>query len=223
MPIMGFLRIPNLTTIKKIIELNASSYNVIAEEYSKRHFKQPKFEKPLEFFIGELPKKAKILDVGCGPGGESNFFVQNGFDGVGIDISDSILQIAKKNVPNAEFMNMNLLNLEFKENEFDGIWCCRTLIHIPKKETENALDGMKKVLKPGGILCACIVSSGDSKEYITNSTYTPSDKTGTVKLFFREYGDGELEGELKEAGFKILKIMKIQIERENHTFVFAKK
>ncbi len=223
MPVMGFLRIPNLTTNRKIVELSASSYNNIALEYSKKHFKEPKFKEPLSYFVKHLPKNAKVLDAGCGPGGESDFFVQNGFDTVGIDISNTMLEIAKKNISKGKFINMDLLDLKFDHSEFDGVWCCRTLIHIPKKESVNVLSNIKKILKPNGIVGICIVGTGISQEYITNAPYDSPDKIGKFKVFFREFGKNELEKELKQAGFKILKTTNIDIERESHIFVFGKK
>jgi ubiquinone/menaquinone biosynthesis C-methylase UbiE len=102
-----------------------------------------------EEFEGE---KLKILDVGTGTGFLLLPLVKLGHDVVGIDISEGMLSVAKKN---AEKMGLNIdvrigdaEALAFDDNTFDVVvsrWVLWTLPH-PQK----AIGEWLRVLKPGG-------------------------------------------------------------------------
>ena len=47
---------------------------------------------------------------------------------------------------------MDLRKLDFKDKSFDGIWCCASFIHLPKKYAENVLKEFNRILKEPGIL-----------------------------------------------------------------------
>jgi ubiquinone/menaquinone biosynthesis C-methylase UbiE len=72
-------------------------------------------------FMRALPKGGKVLDVGCAGGRDSKKLVEAGFEVTGIDLVNVFLEEAEKNVPQAKFIRMDLLNLEFPDNYFDGI------------------------------------------------------------------------------------------------------
>jgi SAM-dependent methyltransferase len=40
------------------------------------------------------------------------------------------------------------------ESEFDGIWACASLLHVPKTELTSILWKVARALKPGGIFYA---------------------------------------------------------------------
>jgi 2-polyprenyl-3-methyl-5-hydroxy-6-metoxy-1,4-benzoquinol methylase len=95
-----------------------------------------------------------VLDAGCGTGLISNVFATR-FDSqfVAIDISDSI-QFGKKyakenNIKNIKWNQQDLVSFQSKE-KFDVIICQGVLHHIP--EYELALENLKMMLKPNGIL-----------------------------------------------------------------------
>jgi len=46
---------------------------------------------------------------------------------------------------------MSFQELEFKD-EFDGIWACSSLLHVPKVEIDDVVARISRALKAGGIL-----------------------------------------------------------------------
>ena len=52
--------------------------------------------KYLDKFLSLLPKKARILDVGCGPGNFTKYFLEKDFIAKGIDLSTEMIKIARK-------------------------------------------------------------------------------------------------------------------------------
>ena len=105
--------------------------------------------------IGQIPKRAKILDVGCGLGGSSMYLANHlGAEVVGITLSRVQVDMASKKVTeggvkNVEFFVMDAENMKFPSGTlFDVIWAIESISHFPHKE-EFFRDAVA-LLKPGG-------------------------------------------------------------------------
>lgn len=172
--------------------------------------------KPIELngFMNLIVKKGRVLDVGCANGRDSNRFIKKGFEVIGIDLVDLFLKSARKNVPKAKFIKMNLLDLKFPKNHFDAIWAHAVLLHIVKKDMRKALLNFYRVLKPGGKL--------HIRTKKGNSVQNKSEiLTNNKKRFSIYYTKKEMEEYAKNAGFKILqsKIYADELKRKNTKWV----
>jgi SAM-dependent methyltransferase len=145
-----------------------------------------------------LLPKGRILDLGSGAGRDAKVFTELGYDYTGIDISDTLLEIARQNVPQAKFLKQNLYNLDFID-KFDGLWAAAVLVHVPKVRINEALSSVKKILNPGAI-CFINVKAGTGEE-MEDYEIEP----GTVlKRFYSFWDKAEFEKTLQQASFKIL-------------------
>ena len=99
----------------------------------------------------------KILDIGAGTGFLSLILAEMGYDVVGVDISEEMLESAKKKAvdrelePKVEFKLGDAEALPFKSGFFDAIVNRAVLWTLP--EPKKALSEWKRVLNPGGKLC----------------------------------------------------------------------
>ena len=194
-------------------------YNKIAQSYSK------KFQKPsdyIEDFLKLIPKGGKILDVGCGVGVDAGYMYSKGFKVVGIDLSKGMLKIAKKRFPNVDFKLMDLREIRFAPNSFDGVIASFSLIHIPKDDVLGVLHKIHQILKNGGIVYIG-VQKGKSKEVFIDEPLKPGEK-----LFVNVFSFEEIKELLLKSGFVIIQ----KHERESMSkaelkfkklFVIAKK
>ena len=96
--------------------------------------------------------------------------MERGFKVIGIDYSEKMLEKAKELVPNAEFMKMDIRDLKFDENTFDGIINQGVLPHIEKSELEAVFSESYRVLKPNGILFLATRSAEMEKTIIEEAT-----------------------------------------------------
>lgn len=75
--------------------------------------------------ISYFPPKSRVLDIGCGMGREAFYLHDKGFKITATDISEKVLEPAKKfaleSKRNIEFLLTNGLELPFKNNTFDVI------------------------------------------------------------------------------------------------------
>ena len=86
-------------------------------------------------FISYIPKGGKVLDLGCGSGRDSLFFKELGYDVTAIDGSAEMCIQAEKNI-GQPVINMTFDKLDY-EAEFDGIWACASLLHVPSRDISS--------------------------------------------------------------------------------------
>jgi len=132
-----------------LLKKTQEDYNLIAEDYARtRHFIWD-IENLAQYVIpGE-----KILDLGCGNGRILEILEDKNIDYVGLDNSEKLIEIAKKNYPQAKFLVGDALSLPFPNDFFDKVFSIRVLPHIPSNEFQfQFLKEVSRVLKPGGLL-----------------------------------------------------------------------
>lgn len=194
-----------------------NAYNQIAKKYTKRYGYSPFLLRNVNKFSSKIPLGGRVLDLGCGSGRALKLFVEKGFNVVGIDFSDVMLGFAKKLVLGASLKKMDIRQLEFPDASFDGIWSFFSLLHIPKRDIETVFSGLRRVLKPGGILFVA-VNLGNEEEGFEDEWL----KKGT-KMFFYKMSKKGLVKHLEVAGFSIEEIgTEIDSEEnEDHPILYA--
>ena len=102
-------------------------------------------------FLAPFPKDKKldILDLGCGPGRDVNYFQSLGHRPVGLDGSEAFCEMARK-LTGCEILQQTYLNLDLPNLSFDGIFANAALFHVPSQELPSVLDDLHKTLRPSG-------------------------------------------------------------------------
>lgn len=102
-----------------------------------------------EPFLALLKPGTRILDAGCGPGRDVKYFHDKGFDVVGFDASEEMVKKARE-VTGLPILHMDFSKMEF-ENEFDAIWACASLLHIPRKNIQGIFMLFSRALRKNGV------------------------------------------------------------------------
>jgi len=194
-------------------EMVKTSYNKIAASYYSRRDLN-KFNGELDKFVDLLPKNGRVLDVGCGAGiPTGKYLVSRGLKVTGIDISDTMLEMARKNVPEADFINKDMNTLDFKRNSFDGIISVYALFHVPKNNHPNIFKQFFKILKPDGIL---LINTGTSESEGVSKFFGEP-------MFWSNYDPKKTLEIVKSVGFSILFEGVLVRGGEFQYWIFAKK
>lgn len=101
-------------------------------------------------FLKYVRPGGKILDAGCGSGRDALAFRQAGYQVDAFDASEEICRLASENL-GFQVRCLRFQDLE-GEAEYDGIWACASLLHVPGDELPDVIQRLKKLLKPGGVL-----------------------------------------------------------------------
>jgi ubiquinone/menaquinone biosynthesis C-methylase UbiE len=136
-------------------EFERAAFNAVAATYDRwadtsRPFRTALIER------ARVGAGSSLLDVACGPGlliFDAISTVGPAGRGVGIDISDKMVEEARRKaarlkLTNTHFQRMDAENLEFPDESFDAVTAGLALLHFP--DPLRALSEMKRVLKPGG-------------------------------------------------------------------------
>lgn len=164
-------------------------------------------------FIDYLPEDSEIMDLGCGSGRDSLYFMERGFDVTAVDGSKELCELASIHI-GQDVLHLNYNELDFSD-VFDGVWACASFTHNSRKELVEVLGKIHESLKDGGILFMSF-KYGDF-DGVRNNKYYKYYHTKEIKDMIDEYN-----------GFTMLKINKsndIRPERmdEKWIHVIAKK
>ena len=129
-----------------------TTYNRIAEDWAREHHNY--FEQwwiPITKQFASLFQKGNIiLDVGCGPGIFSRALEALGLHVIGVDFSERMIGIARRNSPRGNFFIMDARSIGIMNVHFDGIFANALLLHFSKKEIREMLYILRENLRPGG-------------------------------------------------------------------------
>ena len=126
---------------------------------------------------------------------------------VGIDLSDGMLDQARRRVPSIHVLKMDLAELTFGAAEFDAIWCAAAILHIPREYLSRVLRGFSRTLKPGGML-ALNFQVGRQSELV---------QRGVDERFFEYYADAsEVTQVLRSVGFSVANGLYGETPRNTH-------
>ncbi len=185
---------------EKVRKLTANLYDKVAEKYTATFLTDPDRD-IVDLFLSFLPKNSRILDVGCGPGIIANYMHKKGYQIEGIDISEKMIELAKKRAPQCRFRLLDMRDLDYPQDSFDGIVALYSIIHIPKSDIFDVFTKFSRVLKSGGYLLVAVQEG--KGEVLLSDPLAPGEKV-FLNLFEKE----ELLEILNKLGFNILHISK---------------
>jgi len=142
-----------LTDPKRIV---AAGYDVVAERYLEWSGKRPSgprlrwLSKALEL----IPPGADVLELGCGAGIPMTTALAQGRHVTGVDISRTQIELARRNVPAATFLQADMTTLDFPAATFDAVVAFYSLTHVPRDEQGPLLERIAGWLRPAGVFVA---------------------------------------------------------------------
>ena len=176
---------------------SVSVYDKIVDKYVELYYDDTGDLPFIDKLLSKLPLGGKILEVGCGAGQFCEYMLKKGFDVEGVDLSKKMLAHARRKVPSGKFKHMDIRNLSYKDETFDGVLSAYTLIHIPSEEVVSTLKESGRVLKKGGAILI-VVQKGEADKFV-DEPLKPDEKI-FVNLFTIE----RLQDYLEQAGFKVV-------------------
>ncbi len=96
-----------------------------------------------------LQPDAHILDLGCGSGRDTKYFLNKGYTVTAVDGSEELCKKATE-ITGTEVRNILFSELDYT-NEFDGIWACSSLLHVPYNDLPEILNKVVTALKLNGV------------------------------------------------------------------------
>jgi len=134
-----------------------------------------------------LPRGARILDAGCGPGRVGGELARRGHDVVGVDVDPELIAAAQKDFPDLPWLTMDLTELDLAAEgitePFDLIVSAgNVMAFLAPGTAPDALEHMKQHLAPNGRI---VVGFGAGRGYDFGTFFEDASSVGlTVQQKF---------------------------------------
>jgi SAM-dependent methyltransferase len=135
--------------------------------------------------------------VGCGTGSGAKYFSDHGMGVEGMDLSRSMIEVARRNYPHIRFTRKDMRNSNYRTGHFDAIWAGYSLFHMGREDFKAVLKRIRKALAPEGIL-GLIMQEGKG------DVQFPEPLCPGKSLLVCLYSMEELTALLSTAGFSVI-------------------
>ena len=99
----------------------------------------------------DINRNTKILDLCCGSGQTTKFLVGFSDEVIGLDASLNALERAKKNVPQANYIEGLAEEMPIKDNEFNLVHSSAAMHEMSLQQLKDIFAEVYRILKPDGI------------------------------------------------------------------------
>jgi len=180
---------------EKIVALG---YDEMASDYGSwalRHERHDR-DKYTKLLIERLPDGSKLLELGCGPGDPTTKTLARHYKVTANDISESCLELARKNAPGAEFILSDMTALDFPANSFDAVVAYYAFHHIPRDRYEGLIKRISTWLRPGGLFMAAMYPY-DVKDLVTEDWHGAT-------MYWSSFDEDKTLSLVRNAGLQIV-------------------
>jgi len=135
--------------------ITIKAYDNNAVEFTSRFMDLSLYKKSFENYAEFLHDDDTVLDLGCGPGNVSSFLLNSNpsLKITGIDLSEKMIELAKQNVPKADFIIDDIRNIQNRfTKKFDHIIASFCLPFLYDEEACKFICGCSALLNEGGYM-----------------------------------------------------------------------
>ncbi|MET9912709.1 methyltransferase domain-containing protein [Streptomyces sp. NPDC006476] len=175
-------------------------YDAIAEDYAVL-FQEELKGRPLEramlgVFADLVDGEGPVADLGCGPGRTTGRLAALGLDVYGLDLSESMLAIARRENPGLRFEQGSMLDLDLPDGSLAGALSWYSSIHTPVDRLPALFTEFHRVLAPGGPLLVAFQAGDKHRHHDRPFGHD-------VSLTFQRRQPDFVAGLLTDAGFAL--------------------
>ncbi|TDC49437.1 class I SAM-dependent methyltransferase [Jiangella ureilytica] len=132
-----------------------TAYDTVAESYASTlhdHLAGATFDRAMLDAFAELVggDGGPVIEVGCGPGRITRYLHESGLDVSGVDLSPSMIEVARRTCPEVSFSVGTMTALEAAGASLAGLVAWYSIIHTPPVALPAVFAEFRRVLRDGG-------------------------------------------------------------------------
>lgn len=167
----------------------------------------------LDLFRRHLSDKSTILDLGCGSGRTiANFFIQHGHKVIGVDSSETMIDMAKQGFPEQNWICQDMRTVDVAE-KIDGILAWDSFFHLTPDDQRKMFSQFSRHARLGTVL---MFTSGPSHGEAIGELF--GDALYHASLAVQEY-----QALLHQYGFQVIRMVVEDIDCTGHTVWLAQR
>ncbi|MER6837350.1 class I SAM-dependent methyltransferase [Streptomyces cellulosae] len=139
-------------------ESPAAVFDALGSEYEKAFASSAAHRASLAWLLERLSPGSTVLDVGSGTGRPTAATLAGaGHQVLGVDVSPVMVEIASRQVPEAEFRCDDIRRMPLPEGSYDAVCVYFSLLQMNRAEQRELVRRLTAALKPGGLLVLATV------------------------------------------------------------------
>lgn len=187
----------------------------VADEYDDALAGTHLLEADLVFAEKHFPTPGKLIDLGCGTGRLLMRFAPRGYECLGVDLSEAMLDVLRQKAADnrlpIQTMQANLVELDdLRNGTYDYAACLFSTLGMLRGRANRVkfLKHVRRILKPTGVFVVHAhnvqfkLGFGLGKRGAESGDRTMPQHRGGADLTLHHYTKKELLAELAEAGLK---------------------
>jgi len=131
-------------------------YDLVSRTYRADDADDGMYADWLDVMENRIDAGSSVLDLGCGCGVPVARRLARRYAVTGIDLSPVQIERARRLVPSATFICVDMTAAKFPDESFSAITCLFALIHLPLAEQPTLLGNVRRWLRPGGLFFATV-------------------------------------------------------------------
>ncbi|NVJ58863.1 MAG: class I SAM-dependent methyltransferase [Gammaproteobacteria bacterium] len=185
--------------------MTVSTFNKLAREYESKYFGIDTYKPHLDRLLTELKShQKKVLDIACGPGNIMDYLAKTrpDLELVGIDLAEHMLELARRNVPSAQFKIKDCREMGDLGTKFDAAIFSFGLNYLSSDDVIRFFNSLNANLSQSGLLYLSSITGNPEGSGLSTSS--------SGERVFQFYRTPEQIVELIEAaGYSILYTAKL--------------
>lgn len=136
----------------------ARVFDALGPAYETAFAHSEAHRRSLEWLLGRLTPASRVLDVGSGTGRPTaETLAGAGHEVLGVDVSPVMVELAARQVPEAEFRCVDARELPLAESSWDAVCVYFSLLQLDRAQQADLIGRLARALRPGGSLVLATV------------------------------------------------------------------
>jgi len=182
-------------------DLSVQRFDEFAAEYAQRFMDLNAYSDSIERFCDWIGNdKPKILELGCGPGNVTRLlklrFPESQITAV--DLAPQMIEIAQKQLPDVDFVVMDVRDISIIPVRFDAIMCSFCLPFLSNSDAAKLIADCSVHLLSGGVLYVSTMEGNEQRAGFETTSFS-----GDSEIYFNYHQQQVLENAFAKSGFEI--------------------
>ena len=186
-------------------------YDKYAVDFDEKIASLEIYNASYDYLLSNIHPDSNILDLACGPGNVS-FYLKKRMPGLritGVDISEGMIDIAKRRIQDGHFMVQDICDARFKTT-FDCVICAFAIPFLGLQEAALVMRTIRQSLNSGGHFYLSFMEG--AKEGFEKQSFTHNDQ-----LYVYYHPEASVLEILKQQSLSVNKKFEIDYHEQDGT------